>query len=1004
MPRTASKRRNDEQPTDTPPALRRASPALRRASPAASRSSGVSQVDFDRAIAAGIAAHKAETDARIQAALSARDAGFDARIAQLMASFQAELQQQKAKAEDNHLAVVQHGNAELASANRVHDLLRAEVRDAHAMAHTESASAKQHHTEAASARELLTEARAHHAASAEHQERVSQGTARLAVRDAEAEAQHKHAEAMLRVESEANRRHEGIVEHLRSELAAALQDPRGHTNGPQPACLLCPVKQGMIDKLNAQLDDERIGKDKAQKELREVHDRAACAETDHKSKQYRYEQHLQELAAERDLANRKADEAAMAASAQEATLAKQLEEERNGASADRVGLQSKHDAAMSAASAERDDLRQQLHDQQVRYQRQLAEAKSQHGDREAELAGHAETLAQELEQVKLDLASRPLNGHAGLERDLRHANSTIGDLRDVVTSLRNQLSTMERLAGHAHAQNTMLIKQAASTHSRSNCGSQSHRSDHHYMGDDEDEYNEVDDDDWFADGSQRKQSVSGFPINTAAMTQTVPPATTTLASGAASASGGGGGRPPRSPSDGVPGNGDGSHGSLAHRRTGRKPQQGDGGGGPPGGGGGDGNGGGDDDDRATRRRRRIDDSDADAPTTRKKEGEEIKVTSLPRHAAECQPWLDSTTDAFTACARDAQEAFKLMLRIEADDCTFDELALTDPSNASLEAKLRSAITKHTIGAEAQKNPDLVSKLIAVREELKRGPCPRQITGRQLVWTIRHFFRIDDDNAKTSFELTTLLAITWPGDAKMGQFKARWDHIVRNLRSPLSKRDLEDILVPKLRGSELLKPHLDYYDRLPTTHPDRCYDWVSQLIDTLVSKEQQSKNKTSLVLDASGKEQLPQKPKAAMPVQQHGQGTQQGGHAQGGTPAAGIPATDAQDGKGGKGPGGKRGGRRGGGSPTNSDHGSQHGQKPPVSGKTWAEIPTEQRCCIMHLWGRCKNPKDCKHGPHLDKPTDGVKEHGLYKTMLRDRGEPKGPKKSGSEAAGSDKND
>ena len=116
--------------------------------------------------------------------------------------------------------------------------------------------------------------------------------------------------------------------------------------------------------------------------------------------------------------------------------------------------------------------------------------------------------------------------------------------------------------------------------------------------------------------------------------------------------------------------------------------------------------------------------------------------------------------------------------------------------------------------------------------------------------VRRFFQVDDGNRKASFELSTLLAITWAGDAKLGQFKDRWDHIVRHLRSLIGAQDLEEILVSKVRASELLKPHLDYYDRLPMGHPDRCYAWVSQLIDTLVDKTRQRHNKESLVLEAS----------------------------------------------------------------------------------------------------------------------------------------------------------
>ena len=165
-------------------------------------------------------------------------------------------------------------------------------------------------------------------------------------------------------------------------------------------------------------------------------------------------------------------------------------------------------------------------------------------------------------------------------------------------------------------------------------------------------------------------------------------------------------------------------------------------------------------------RRRTDVTASADGGIRKKEGEEIKTSTLPRNAAEYQNWFDSTTDAVTACARDAQLWFELMLRIEADDCTFEELSLEDPALASIEANLRSSITKHTVGTEAAKNPDLVSRMTAKREELKRGSPPRQITGRQLTWVVRRFFNVTDGNRKASFELSTLLAIVWPGDAKM----------------------------------------------------------------------------------------------------------------------------------------------------------------------------------------------------------------------------------------------
>ena len=295
-------------------------------------------------------------------------------------------------------------------------------------------------------------------------------------------------------------------------------------------------------------------------------------------------------------------------------------------------------------------------------------------------------------------------------------------------------------------------------------------------------------------------------------------------------------------------------------------------------------------------------------------------------------------------------------------------------------------------------------MVAKREELKRRASPKQITGRQLVWVVRQFFNVDDGNRKASFELSTLLAISWPGDAKLAQFKDRWDHIVRNLRSPIGKRDLEDILVSKLRGSDVLKPHLDYYDRLPTTHSDRCYDWVSQLIDTLVAKARQKRNTESLVLDASGREQIPERPgRSAMPGRVSDQDSRQDGPPEtgGSQLQGGNPGAEGSHADGGK--GGRRRGKRQQRDTESEAGGSVAGGAPDTPrSSSLTMVPADHKCCIKHLWGKCADPEKCPYGPHLAKPTEGIKRHPFYQTLLKELGEPRGPPQIGNAAGSNEK--
>ena len=220
---------------------------------------------------------------------------------------------------------------------------------------------------------------------------------------------------------------------------------------------------------------------------------------------------------------------------------------------------------------------------------------------------------------------------------------------------------------------------------------------------------------------------------------------------------------------------------------------------------------------------------------------------------------------------------------------------------------------------------------------------------------------------------------------MGKFKDRWDHIVRYLKSPIGDDDLEELLVSKLRTSETLKPHLDYYDRLPENHQDKTYKWVSHFIDTLVDKERQRLNKVSFVLEASGKEQPPSTRTKALPALLN-QEPRSGDDAGSGAPSA---TDNLKKGKKWKRQQAGEDTQQAGGGGDGSTHTTPRGAG--SGGLTMKDLPEGSKCCIKHLWGRCPNPDSCTFGPHLDKPTDGIRMHGLYRAMVQEHGEPTGPK-------------
>ena len=227
-------------------------------------------------------------------------------------------------------------------------------------------------------------------------------------------------------------------------------------------------------------------------------------------------------------------------------------------------------------------------------------------------------------------------------------------------------------------------------------------------------------------------------------------------------------------------------------------------------------------------------------------------------------------------------------------------------------------------------------------------------------------------------------IEYPGDARMAEFEDRWDFVVRHLRTRFNEADLEGILVKKLRKSELLKTHLDHYDRCPRGHPDRSYRWLCRLIDTVIVDRRDKRNTQSLILQASGKDQAPAKA-PANPAKDGGKGDPKGdkkpGKGKGGGKGDGDAKKDKDKGKG------------------KTDKSASSGSESERDGKTTAQIPEDQMCCISHLWGKCTKA-DCPFA-HRDKPTKGIKEHWLYRRNVKKLGPPTGPKKADAKDAAGD---
>ena len=148
------------------------------------------------------------------------------------------------------------------------------------------------------------------------------------------------------------------------------------------------------------------------------------------------------------------------------------------------------------------------------------------------------------------------------------------------------------------------------------------------------------------------------------------------------------------------------------------------------------------------------------------------------------------------------------------------------------------------------NDKLISRLHKRRDELRQADDPVQITGLQMIHVIRDFFRIGAGET-VQYELGALMELSYPGDAKLGPWKDRWDKMMRHLTTKLTDADKLSMFRKKLADSARLKSHLDHLERIPKTHPDYTYTWLSNIVDNCILDDQEKENQHSLILEASG---------------------------------------------------------------------------------------------------------------------------------------------------------
>ena len=193
-----------------------------------------------------------------------------------------------------------------------------------------------------------------------------------------------------------------------------------------------------------------------------------------------------------------------------------------------------------------------------------------------------------------------------------------------------------------------------------------------------------------------------------------------------------------------------------------------------------------------------------------------------------------------------------MMEIEDPKVTMEELAEAGEFEP-LDVKLAAAVYTMARGR--------ISMIISTMTEAAAAKG-MFVSGRQLLRTVYRQYEIDSAKGQVH-DLSSLLAMDYPGDDRMEGFLDTWNSVINSLSKDPGEDVLREILYPLLRKSHKLQPALQIYDLADEDTPQHSYQFLIRVITKHVEKERHSRNRAALV---GALNKLPSySAKTAMPV-------------------------------------------------------------------------------------------------------------------------------------------
>ena len=215
-----------------------------------------------------------------------------------------------------------------------------------------------------------------------------------------------------------------------------------------------------------------------------------------------------------------------------------------------------------------------------------------------------------------------------------------------------------------------------------------------------------------------------------------------------------------------------------------------------------------------------------------KEAESIRLPDFPSPET-YRSWKISMRETVRAASDQPDEAFKWLLEVYTKEATLESLRETGKF-LTLDTKLLAALSKIVKG-------ELGRRILNHKEvEASKGHAVR---GRQVLLMFEQFFKTNEE-AGSLYSVEDLLKVTLNSD-DLSTFIHNWESVIAGMSHVPEETTLRDILLRQLRKSGKFKCDLEIYDRAKEGTYNHTYQFLTQSIHDLLTRERIRRNRDKI---------------------------------------------------------------------------------------------------------------------------------------------------------------